>query len=75
MIDVKFAYPTRSDVFVCNGYTLSIKPGQVCALCGPSGSGKSTIISLLQRFYDPQVGLLSQPSVSCTPHILLCPVE
>jgi len=44
---------------ICQGYTLDVKAGQVCALCGPSGSGKSTIISLIERFYDPQQGTIS----------------
>jgi len=54
--DVVFSYPTAPQFKVCDGYSLSIEPGQVCALCGPSGSGKSTIVSLLQRFYDPLSG-------------------
>lgn len=29
------------------------------AVVGESGSGKSTIISLLQRFYDPNAGLIT----------------
>jgi len=54
--DVVFAYPTRPDFNICNGYKLRIYAGQTCALCGPSGSGKSTIIQLLERFYDPIQG-------------------
>jgi ATP-binding cassette subfamily B (MDR/TAP) protein 1 len=53
---VVFCYPTAPAYKVCNGYSLEIQAGQVCALCGPSGSGKSTIIALLQRFYDPRSG-------------------
>ena len=30
--------------------------GQVVALVGQSGCGKSSIISLIERFYDPQEG-------------------
>jgi len=54
--DVVFAYPSAKDHLVCKGYSLAIPAGATCALCGPSGSGKSTIVSLLERFYDPQQG-------------------
>ena len=57
--DVVFAYPTAADHRICNGYSLSIKAGQTVALSGPSGSGKSTIISLIERFYDPQSGSIT----------------
>jgi ATP-binding cassette subfamily B (MDR/TAP) protein 1 len=57
--DVQFAYPSRPDINICNGYNLSIEPGQLVALVGSSGCGKSTIINLLLRFYDPQSGSIS----------------
>ena len=54
--DLKFAYPTREDKIVLNNFTMSVKQGETVALVGGSGSGKSTILSLIERFYDPQHG-------------------
>ena len=53
---VHFRYPTRPDVEVCKGFSLTIAPGEVVAFVGPSGSGKSTIMNLLLRYYDPLDG-------------------
>ncbi len=57
--NVRFNYPSRPDVKVLKGLDLDVKPGQTLALVGPSGCGKSTVVSLLERFYDPQSGSLS----------------
>jgi ATP-binding cassette subfamily B (MDR/TAP) protein 1 len=57
--EVCFAYPTRSDVAVCNRFTLSIEPGESIAFVGASGCGKSTIFNLLLRFYDPTSGKIA----------------
>ncbi|KAL1258660.1 hypothetical protein QQF64_009237 [Cirrhinus molitorella] len=54
--NITFAYPKRPDTNVLKNVSLELKPGQVTALVGPSGSGKSTIVSLLERFYQPQNG-------------------
>uniref|UniRef100_A0A0D3F1S9 Multidrug resistance protein n=1 Tax=Oryza barthii TaxID=65489 RepID=A0A0D3F1S9_9ORYZ len=50
---VDFSYPSRPDVIIFKGFTLSIQPGKSTAIVGKSGSGKSTIIGLIERFYDP----------------------
>ncbi|KAJ0392417.1 hypothetical protein P43SY_000315 [Pythium insidiosum] len=60
---VTFSYPSRPEVDVCRNYTLDIEAGETVALVGPSGSGKSTIVSLLERFYDPQAGVVKLDGV------------
>ncbi|KAA0702664.1 Antigen peptide transporter 1 [Triplophysa tibetana] len=54
--NITFAYPKRPDTNVLKNVSLELKPGQISALVGPSGSGKTTIVSLLERFYQPQSG-------------------
>jgi len=54
--DVRFSYPTRSDVQVLRGIDFELPKGQTMALVGRSGSGKSTIASLLMRFYTNEKG-------------------
>ncbi|KAI9120891.1 hypothetical protein K1719_007924 [Acacia pycnantha] len=54
--DVYFRYPARPDVQVFVGFSLCVPSGTTTALVGQSGSGKSTVISLLERFYDPDAG-------------------
>ncbi|CAL4976715.1 unnamed protein product [Urochloa decumbens] len=54
--DVYFSYPTRPDEQIFKGFSLTIPSGTTIALVGQSGSGKSTVISLIERFYDPQLG-------------------
>ncbi|XP_048227950.1 ABC transporter B family member 4-like [Ricinus communis] len=54
--DVYFSYPARPEEQIFSGFSLSIPSGTTTALVGQSGSGKSTVISLIERFYDPQAG-------------------
>ncbi|GMI93521.1 ATP-binding cassette B9, P-glycoprotein 9 [Hibiscus trionum] len=54
--DVYFRYPARPDVQIFTGFSLQVPSGTTAALVGQSGSGKSTVISLLERFYDPESG-------------------
>ncbi|BFZ56053.1 hypothetical protein PYCC9005_003095 [Savitreella phatthalungensis] len=57
--EVTLRYPARPDVNVLTDFSLHIQPGQHVALCGPSGGGKTSILSLLQRYYDPERGSVS----------------
>ncbi|KAK2030382.1 P-loop containing nucleoside triphosphate hydrolase protein [Colletotrichum zoysiae] len=54
--NVSFTYPSRPDRLVLDNVNISVRPGQYIALVGGSGSGKSTVISLLERFFDPDQG-------------------
>ncbi|PON73405.1 ABC transporter [Parasponia andersonii] len=53
--DVRYAYPSRPDM-VFEKLNFTISSGKTFAVVGPSGSGKSTIISMVQRFYEPNSG-------------------
>ena len=54
--DVCFRYPSRPEVVIFDRLHLDIPAGKVVALVGGSGSGKSTVISLIERFYEPNSG-------------------
>jgi ATP-binding cassette, subfamily B, bacterial len=54
--DVRFTYPTRTDMEILKGLNLTVKSGQKVALVGPSGAGKSTIVQLILKFYNPTEG-------------------
>ncbi len=54
--NVSFAYDPETPIL--DSVSFTIKTGTRIALVGPSGSGKSTILSLIERFYDPQSGTI-----------------
>ncbi|KAF2098711.1 ABC multidrug transporter Mdr1 [Rhizodiscina lignyota] len=56
--NVYFSYPSRSDKPVLKGVTCNVQKGHRVAFVGTSGCGKTTILSLLQRFYDPDEGTI-----------------
>ena len=58
MLSAQFYYPSRPEIDILQGLSLSIKPGKTVALVGTSGSGKSTVLSLIERFYDLQSGTI-----------------
>jgi len=54
---VSFRYETTpEDRWVLNDIEFMAEAGQTVALVGHTGSGKTSIISLLARFYEPQLG-------------------
>ncbi|MCP9768838.1 ATP-binding cassette domain-containing protein [Lacihabitans sp. LS3-19] len=54
--NVKFSYPSRTDVEVLKDIDLKIESGKKIALVGHSGAGKSTIVQLLMKFYPDYSG-------------------
>jgi len=55
--DVNFAYPT-SESNVLNGINFSASSGEFLGVMGHTGAGKSTILKLVERFYEPQLGMV-----------------
>ncbi|CAH1643412.1 unnamed protein product [Spodoptera littoralis] len=60
---IQFRYPTRPLVRVLKDLNLEIQRGKTVALVGASGCGKSTVIQLLERYYDPEDGIVAQDGV------------
>ncbi|MFC5467529.1 ABC transporter ATP-binding protein [Cohnella suwonensis] len=52
--NVGFRYAAGDEIL--KGVSFAVPAGKVTALVGPSGSGKTTLFSLLERYYEPQVG-------------------
>ncbi len=61
---VTFYYPSRPDTAALHDFSLDISRGETVAIVGPSGAGKTTLFQLVQRFYDPQQGVLSIDGVA-----------
>lgn len=56
--NVRFSYPTRPDMGVLKGVSLTIPSGKKVALVGQSGAGKSTIMQLLLQFHRLDAGAI-----------------
>ncbi|KAL7140951.1 hypothetical protein ABFS83_08G021500 [Erythranthe nasuta] len=54
--NVTFSYPSRPDVIIFRDFSIFFPAGKTVAVVGGSGSGKSTVVSLIERFYDPNQG-------------------
>jgi ABC-type multidrug transport system fused ATPase/permease subunit len=56
--NLRFAYPSRTDLEVLKDINMTIKTNQMIALVGASGAGKSTLSSLLLQYYKVDEGQL-----------------
>ncbi|MBV7506130.1 ABC transporter ATP-binding protein/permease [Bacillus sp. sid0103] len=51
-------YSYKNGESVLKDISFTAEAGKVTAIVGPSGSGKTTLFSLLERYYQPQQGMI-----------------
>ncbi|WP_055533343.1 ABC transporter ATP-binding protein [Streptomyces graminilatus] len=56
--EVRFRYADDLP-YVHHGVTFAVPPRGMTAFVGPSGAGKTTVFSLIERFYDPEAGVIT----------------
>ncbi|WP_371642876.1 ABC transporter ATP-binding protein [Streptomyces mirabilis] len=56
--EVRFRYADDLP-YVHHGVTFSVPARGMTAFVGPSGAGKTTVFSLIERFYDPEAGVIT----------------
>ncbi|MFJ9009592.1 ABC transporter ATP-binding protein [Streptomyces canus] len=56
--DVRFRYADDLP-YVHHGVTFNVPARGMTAFVGPSGAGKTTVFSLIERFYDPEAGVVT----------------
>lgn len=56
--DVRFRYADDLP-YVHHGVTFTVPAQGLTAFVGPSGAGKTTVFSLIERFYDPESGVIT----------------
>ncbi|MFI8202770.1 ABC transporter ATP-binding protein [Streptomyces sp. NPDC085937] len=56
--DVRFRYADDLP-YVHHGVTFAVPAQGLTAFVGPSGAGKTTVFSLIERFYDPESGVIT----------------
>ncbi|MEU1529089.1 ABC transporter ATP-binding protein [Streptomyces fagopyri] len=56
--DVRFRYADDLQ-YVHHGVTFAVPARGMTAFVGPSGAGKTTVFSLIERFYDPEAGVIT----------------
>lgn len=59
---VSFGYDR--DKRVLHDVSFEVKPGETIAIVGATGSGKTTVVSLVERFYDPDQGNITLDGIN-----------